>query len=292
MTNLSNGQGLPAPSCTLPAARAFLMDGDGTLYTGRQPLPGARLLIEALQEAGVPYLLLTNNATRTPEQLAAGMAEIGLPMGVEHIFTSAQATTTWLAERYGLSSRVLMVGEVGLERALAEAGFPLVSDYRQADLVVAGLDRQATYARLAEATLAIRRGCPFIATNPDRSIPTERGIEPGAGAVMAFLEAATDVQPTLIGKPQPDFFWQALARVGTPAGETVMIGDRYETDILGGYRAGMCTAAVLTGVTTAEVFASADPPATWVFEDLPELLAAWREGTPAPDVADLARQTS
>jgi 4-nitrophenyl phosphatase len=261
------------------------MDGDGTLYAGRQPLPGAGEFIAAIQEAGVPYLLLTNNATRTPEQLAQGMAEIGLPMGAEHIFTSAQATATWLARHYALSSRILVVGEVGLRTELAGAGFPLVDDYRQADLVVAGLDRQATYARLAEATLAIRRGCPFIATNPDRSIPTERGIEPGAGAVLAFLEAASDVTPTLIGKPQPDFFLQALDRVGVAAGETVMIGDRYETDILGGYRTGMCTAAVLTGVTTAEAFARANPPATWVFRDMAELLASWRAEVVAPQGA-------
>lgn len=281
MTNSGNMLGHPSPSWALPAARAFLMDGDGTLYAGRQPLPGAGTFIAAIQEAGVPYLLLTNNATRTPEQLAQGMAEIGLPIGAKHIFTSAQATATWLAGQYALSSRILAVGEVGLTTELAGVGFRLVDDYRQADLVVAGLDRQATYARLAEATLAIRRGCPFIATNPDRSIPTERGIEPGAGAVLAFLEAASDVHPTLIGKPQADFFLQALARVGTTAGETVMIGDRYETDILGGARAGMCTAAVLTGVTTAEAFNAAHPPATWVFKDLTELLAAWQEGAKA-----------
>lgn len=285
MTISGNWQGQPAQRCSLAAARAFLMDGDGTLYTGRRPLPGASAFIAALQNTGRPYLLLTNNATRTPEQLAARMADMGLPIGAEHVFTSAQATATWLAERYGLSSQVLVVGEVGLETALAGAGFPLVSDYRQADLVVAGLDREATYAKLAEATLAIRRGCPFVATNPDRSIPTERGIEPGAGAVLAFLEAASDVQPRLIGKPQPEFFLQALARLGVAPQETVMIGDRYETDILGGHRAGMCTAAVLTGVTTAEVFRNGNPPPTWVFEDMAELLAVWREGARALDVS-------
>lgn len=263
---------------TLSSARAFLLDGDGVLYRGSQALPGAQDFITVLSAAGVPFLLLTNNATRTPQQLAGKLAQMAIPVGAEQIFTSAQATASWLRSRYPDHRRILPVGEIGLLVALQAAGFTLVDDYRQADLVVAGLDRTATYAKLAEATLAIGRGCPFIGSNPDLSIPTERGIEPGAGAVLAFLEAATGVTPPVIGKPQPDFFHQALARLGVAAAKTVMIGDRYETDILGGANAGLRTAAVLTGVTSAAEFAAADPPPTWVFADLAELLAAWQDG--------------
>ncbi len=261
---------------TLATARAFLLDGDGVLYRGSQPLPGAHAFISALAAAGIPYLLLTNNATRTPEQVAEQLAQLAIPIGPQQIFTSAQATASWLRGRYPERHHVLAVGERGLRQALAEAGFTLVDDHRQAELVVAGLDRTLTYAKLAEATLAIGRGCPFVGSNPDRSIPTERGIEPGAGAVLAFLEAATGVTPPVIGKPQPAFFHQALARLGVDAADAVMVGDRYETDILGGAHAGLRTAAVLTGISTAEEFAAADPPPTWVFADLTELLAAWQ----------------
>ena len=260
----------------LSSIRAFLTDGDGVLYKGSEPLPGAREFLAALDEAGTPYLLLTNNATSTPEQIAGKMAKMQIGISPERIFNSAQAAASWLKDHYAAGSRVLAVGEVGLWTPLMAAGFTLVDDHRNAELVVAGLDRQATYAKLAEATLAINAGCPFIGTNPDLSIPTERGVEPGAGSVLAFLQAATGVAPTILGKPQPDFFHQALARLGVSAGETAMIGDRYETDILGGANAGIRTIAVLTGISSAEVFASATPPPTWVFQDLRAVLEAWQ----------------
>ncbi len=261
---------------SLSSARAFLLDGDGVLYRGLEPLPGAQRFIDALNASATPYLLLTNNAAMTPQQLAAKMVPMRIAIDAEHIFTSAQATTLWLQARYPGGTRTLVVGEDGLRLALTGGGFTLVDDYRAADLVVAGLDRTATYARLAEATLAIGRGCPFIATNPDLSIPTERGIEPGAGAVIAFLQAASGVTPPMIGKPAAPFFHQAMARLGVQPDETVMVGDRYETDILGGHNAGIRTAAVLTGISSAAEFAAANPPPTWVFEDLAALLAAWR----------------
>lgn len=259
----------------LSSARAFLLDGDGVLYRGLEPLPGAQAFIDALNTHTTPYLLLTNNAALTPQQLATKMAPMQIAIDAQHIFTSAMATAQWLQGRYPANARVLAVGEDGLRLALREAGFTLVEDYRAAELVVAGLDRTATYARLAEAALAIGRGCPFIATNPDLSIPTERGIEPGAGAVIAFLQAATGVTPPMIGKPAAAFFHQAMARLGVQPDETVMVGDRYETDILGAHNAGIRSAAVLTGITSAAEFAIASPPPTWVFQGLNELLVAW-----------------
>mgnify|MGYP001767187777 CR=1 FL=1 len=262
---------------TLSSARAFLLDGDGVLYRGLQPLPGAREFIAALTAAGAPFLLLTNNAALTPEQVAAKLAGMAIPIGSQQIFTAAQATASWLATHHPGRGRVLVVGEAGLLMALRDAGFTLVEDHRQAELVVAGLDRTLTYAKLAEATLAIGRGCPFVGSNPDRSLPTERGVEPGAGAVLAFLAAASGVTPPVIGKPQPAFFEQALARLGVAAANAVMVGDRYETDILGGANAGLRTAAVLTGISSAAEFAAADPPPTWVFADLVALLAAWQQ---------------
>lgn len=260
---------------SLSSARAFLLDGDGVLYRGPQRLSGARRFIAALNDSDTPFLLLTNNATRTPEQVSRKLAVMDINIRPEQIFTSAQATAGWLLHRYPAGSRIFCVGEAGLKNALTEAGFPLEADYQQAEIVVAALTRELTYQQLADATLAIRRGCPFIGTNPDRSFPSERGVEPGAGAVLALLETASDVKPIIIGKPQPGIFHQALERIGVSADETVMVGDRYETDILGGANAGLRSAAVLTGISSAEEFAAANPPATWVFPGLEELLAAW-----------------
>lgn len=261
---------------SLFATRAFLLDGDGVLYRGDEALPGARELIDAFNARGLPYLLLTNNASRTPEQLAAKTAALGIAIDAAHIFTSAQATARYLQTQYPAGSRVLTVGESGLTVALADAGFALVDAADEAEVVVIGLDRTATYARLAEAALAVGRGCPFIGSNPDRSVPTERGLEPGAGALLALVQAVTNVAPLIIGKPEPLFFQQALARLGVTAADTVMVGDRYETDILGGAVAGLRTAAVLTGVSSAAEFAAGNPPPTWVFPDLVTLAQAWQ----------------
>lgn len=267
---------LTSHQSSLATARAFLLDGDGVLYRGKQRLPGARRFIAALNETRTPFLLLTNNATLTPQQVSDKLARMDIAVQPCEIFTSAQATAGYLRSTHGSACRVLVVGMIGLETALTDAGYAIVEDHREAELVVAGLDRSLTYEKLAQAALAIRRGCPFIGTNPDRSFPSERGVEPGAGAVLALLEASTDVEPVIIGKPQPGIFRQALARIGTRPQDTVMVGDRYETDILGGDNVGLRTAAVLTGITTAEEFAVAVPPPTWVFPGLDELLLAWQ----------------
>lgn len=261
----------------LDTVGAFLLDLDGVLHRGKERLPGAVEFIDALHTTGTPFLVMTNNATSTPEQVAGRLCNMGVAVTPADVYSSALATVGWLQQRYPAGSRVLYVGEAGLQIALAGGGFELVDSHRDAEVVVTGLDRTITYARLAEAALAINAGCPFVATNPDRSIPTERGIEPGAGAIQAFLAASTGVAPVVIGKPETAFFALAIDRLAATPDETVMVGDRYDTDILGGARAGIRTMAVLTGISTAEELAVADHPPTWVFADLVELLAAWSD---------------
>ena len=261
----------------LDTARAFLIDLDGVLHRGKERLPGAVEFIDALNATSTPFLVMTNNATSTPDQVAARLNGMGVAVDRGQIYSSALATVGWLRQRYPAGSRALFVGELGLKTALEEGGFELVDRHSDAEVVVAALDRSVTYARLAEAALAINAGCRFVATNPDRTIPTERGIEPGAGAIQAFLETSTGVAPVVIGKPQTAFFELAMERLGCPPEQTVMVGDRYDTDILGGARAGIHTMAVLTGISTAEELAAADPAPTWVFADLVELLAAWTD---------------
>ena len=142
---------------------------------------------------------------------------------------------------------------------------------------MAGLDRQATFAKLAQATRLIRRGARFIGTNPDKTWPGENEITPGAGAILAFLEAAAETKPLIVSKPEPIMFQQALARMGSQPETTVMIGDRLETDILGGQRAGLGTVLVLSGVHTEADVERMDIHPDWTFRDIGELTQVWRK---------------
>ncbi len=249
---------------------------DGVVYAGTELLPGSREFIAQLQAEGTPFLFLTNNSSRTPGQYVEKLAGLGIRVDEDRVFTSALATAAWLRQEAPEGAAVLVIGERGIREALADQGFRLVDRHDQADYVVAGFDSTFTYEKAKEAAFAIRRGAPFIATNTDASLPTEEGQAPGAGSIIAMLEVATGVKARVIGKPEPGIFELALARLGTRPGETAMVGDRYETDIVGGHRAGLPTIGVLCGVTTAEQFATADPPPDWVFSDLAELLEAWR----------------
>jgi len=263
----------------LSAIRAFLLDLDGVVYRGEAALPGAVEFIAALQAQRVPFLFITNNSTRTPAQYVARLARRGVRVGEEAILTSALATAAYLAGLALPGTPVYVIGETGLRQALAERGFVLSDDHTLARYVVVGHDTALTWHKLAAATLAIRRGAPFIATNPDRTLPTEEGLVPGAGAILAALEAASGVSPQVIGKPEVGIFRQALARLGVAPQDTAIVGDRLETDILGGRRAGLRAIGLLSGVTTAAEFAQANPAPHGVFQDLATLLAVWRAPT-------------
>jgi HAD superfamily hydrolase (TIGR01457 family) len=254
--------------------RAFCLDMDGVLYRGETALPGARELVDFLRVRGIPHLFLTNNSTRTPRQYAEKLLRMGIRTVPERILTSAQVAVADLVRIAKPEDRILLFGSAGIREALAIAGLTLADGYADATYVLAGLDPMVTYEKLAQASLAIQRGAKFLATNGDRSFPTERGMEPGAGALLAAITATTGVAPKLYGKPEPEMFQQALRILGTPATFTGMVGDRYETDILGGKRAGLTTVAVATGVTRAEDFRRAEPPPDWFFPSVVELRAA------------------
>lgn len=264
----------------LATVRAFLLDLDGVVYRGDAALPGAAEFIAELQARRVPFLFITNNSTRTPAQYVARLSRMGMYVGEETVLTSALATAAYLAATAPRGTPLYVIGETGLRQALAERGFLLSDDHRAARYVVAGHDTTLTWRKLAGATLAIRRGAPFIATNPDRTLPTEEGLVPGAGAILAALEAASGVSPRVIGKPEVGIFRQALARLSVSPEYVAMVGDRLETDILGGHRAGLHTIGVLSGATSAQEFAQANPPPDWVFENLAALLTVWRSQLP------------
>jgi NagD protein len=239
-----------APAGPSTAPKSYLIDMDGVLVSGRSVIKGAPEFLARLEARGSKYLLLTNNPIYTPGDLSYRLKKIGLAMPPEHIFTSAMATASFLARQRGPGGTAFMIGESGLSAALHEIGF-ILTDH-EPEYVVLG---ETHSYNLDQITVAIRflvAGSKFIATNPDVTGPTEHGIAPGNGALAALMEAASGVRPFFIGKPNPLMMRMALNHLGVHSENTVMIGDRMDTDIIGGIQAGMDTVLVLSGVTRAE----------------------------------------
>jgi 4-nitrophenyl phosphatase len=231
---------------SLSEARGVLFDLDGVVYLGATALPGAQDVFDWLERQGRPYCLVTNNSTRTPRQYQDKLLAMGIRVPLQTIYTSALATAEFLKKQYPHGTSVYRIGEEGLAEALDEAGF--WPDADRPELVCVGLDQHLTYEKLKIACLAIRRGARFIATNPDRTLPTEIGLVPGNGSTVAALQTSTDVAPLVIGKPQPTMIDLAIERLGVPKEQCLIIGDRLDTDVEAGGAAGIATVLVLTGV--------------------------------------------
>jgi 4-nitrophenyl phosphatase len=257
----------------LNSLRHLIVDLDGVLYRGREPILGAAGFIGFLRAHQIHFVLATNNSTRTPHQYVDRLGQMGIPVLPHEVLTSAQATAGFLRTMAPSGARVFVIGMDGLRVALEEAGFTLVED--DASFVVAGMDFSICFDRLAQAALLIRAGARFIATNADRTFPSERGIIPGAGSLLAFLETATGVAPTVVGKPEMAMLDQALICLGAERGTTAMLGDRLETDILAGRRAGLCTILVLSGVTDQAALAASELSPDLLFRDVAELHQVW-----------------
>lgn len=255
----------------------LLIDMDGVLWRGNVPLPGLTDFFALLRHRQIEFVLATNNASRTAAYYVQRLAGFGVEISPHEVITSAQATAGYLAERSVPDTPVYFIGEDGLRESLIENGFRLVSDDGQPKYVVVGWDRHLTFDKLAQATVYIYAGASFIGTNPDRTWPSERGLLPGAGAILAALEAATGVQPTVIGKPSPLMLQSAMHRMGAAPATTAMLGDRLETDILGGLNTGLTTILVLSGVTTPDALSASPIQPHLVFENIAGLTQALRE---------------
>jgi len=252
----------------METAKHVLMDMDGVVVRGTQVVPGAPEFITRLTEAGRQFMILTNNSLYTPRDLAARLARMGLAVPPARIFTSALATAQFLhAQRP--NGTAFVIGESGLTTALHDAGYTLTED--EPDYVVIGETTQYSFSRLTQAVRLIDRGARFIATNPDTTGPTESGIVPATGAIAAMIAAATGVRPYYIGKPNALMMRTALRTIGAHSEETVMIGDRMDTDIIAGTEAGMETALVLTGVTTREAVARFPYQPTHVLDSIADI---------------------
>lgn len=255
--------------------KSLIIDMDGVLYRGTEIIPGTREFLSFLRERGIRFSLATNNATRTPQQFVDKLAAMGVSVKPGEILTSALATASYLAETAPSGARVFVVGQDGLRAALRDKGFALVEE--DADYVVAGMDFTICYEELARASLQIRAGAQFIGTNPDKTFPSERGILPGAGSLLAFLEAASGASPIIVGKPETAMMEQAMALMDARPENTAVLGDRLETDILAGRRAGLRTVLVLSGVTDLEMLSGSEYQPDLVYEDVKDLHVHWKE---------------
>jgi NagD protein len=229
--------------------QAYLMDMDGVLVHEEELIPGADLFVKRLQDAGLRFLILTNNSIYTQRDLAARLAATGLQVAPEEIWTSALATAQFLdQQRPGGSAFV--IGEAGLTTALHQVGYVLSE--REPDYVVLGETRSYSLQRITHAIRLIHAGTRFIATNPDPVGPSPAGLLPATGSVAALISKATGVEPYFVGKPNPLMMREALRAIDAHSQTTVMIGDRMDTDIVAGMEAGMQTVLVLTGITSRE----------------------------------------
>jgi len=252
----------------LEAVENLIVDMDGVLWRGDQPLPGLERFFQTVRRLGVRFVLATNNASKSGDEYVAKLKRFGVQVTLDEILTSPQATAAYLAQ-HAPQARVFVIGEPGLAAELRARGLDVVNDApARATHVVVGWDRTLTYDKLAEACLLIRRGATFIGTNPDVTYPSERGIVPGNGATLAALRASTGVEPIIIGKPQPEMMLQAMARMGGTPENTAVVGDRLDTDILGGHNAGLTTILVLTGVTSLEEAHDGAIRPDYVFQDI------------------------
>jgi 4-nitrophenyl phosphatase len=263
---------------------ALIIDMDGVLWHGEQAIAGLNEFFQLLRERAMPFVLATNNASHTNTQYINKLARMGVSVAAKEILTSGMATAIYLAEHKDpANTRIFVLGEEGARLPLLEQGFTLTDLYQLntaetpnagADIVVCGKDETINWDKLSTATLNLQKGAEFIATNADTTLPTELGLVQGNGAILAALHAATGRTPTVIGKPKPIIYQQALALLGTTAEKTIVIGDRLDTDILGAVRTGIRSLMVLTGASSTADIEPLDYAPTWVLPDLQAVTAA------------------
>jgi HAD hydrolase, TIGR01457 family len=255
--------------------KAYFIDLDGTMYRGKDRIPTAEAFIKRLQEAQIPFLFVTNNATKTPAQVAENLrVNYGTEVSADEVYTSGVAAVDYLKSHFNVN-RVMVIGEEAIKNQVEAAGYTLVSE--EPEVVLQSLDRNVTYKDLETATLAIRSGATYIVTNIDSNLPSEKGPIPGSGAITGFLKVATQVEPIIIGKPSSVIMESALDYLNAKfpdrhftKEDIAMVGDNYQTDIQAGIQYGMDTLMVLTGFSTREDLEKVEEQPTHLVEDLSE----------------------
>lgn len=249
--------------------RGYLLDLDGTIYRGTEAVPGAEAFLAHLREEQIPYLFLTNNSSATPQQVAKRLQQMGIEATADEVYTSSMATAQYLSEQ-AEEARVYAIGEEGLRTELLSRGFNLTEEAPK--YVVVGIDKEFSYEKLAIAARAVRNGAALIATNGDAALPSNHGLIPGNGSLVAAVEVASGAKATFIGKPEPIIVRYALGKLGTHTGDTLIVGDNLHTDIEAGANSGLDSLLVLTGYSTREDAQRHAVHPTHVAEDLAEWL--------------------
>ncbi|MFN3160824.1 MAG: HAD-IIA family hydrolase [Rubinisphaera brasiliensis] len=234
---------------TLMSQHGLLLDMDGVIYRGSELIPGADDFVGQLLDLGIPFSFLTNNSQRTRRDVATKIRRMGMPVEDYHVYTCALATATFLSEQKP-NGTAYVIGEGGLHSALHDVGYSIVDSHP--DYVVVGEGRTFTMEMLERACNLIKGGAKLIATNMDPNCPTQHGLRPGCGAIVAMLESATGMKAFSVGKPSPIMMRSARKELGLSASQTTIIGDTMETDILGGVQLGYQTVLVLSGGTRRE----------------------------------------
>jgi HAD superfamily hydrolase (TIGR01457 family) len=259
----------------MSAFEGVVFDLDGTVYVDEQPIPGAPDVIRGVRETGAEVLFLTNNATNTPDQYQRRLAAMDVPVEREAILTAGVTTATYVAETHP-DATAFVFGEQALHDALETAGVATTSDPAAGDVVVAALDRDLDYDSLTGLLRAFGDDPAYVATNPDRTRPGDDGLVPSTGLVIGAVQGMTGREPDRVaGKPSQVTTDVAMERLGFAPEDCLLVGDRLDTDIEMGVRAGMTTALVLTGVTDRDDVESSDVSPDHVLEsiaDVPALL--------------------
>lgn len=256
----------------LDAIQSFLLDMDGTVYLGPNPIPGAPEFIRFLRESGRHFLFFTNNSSSHAQMYAEKLVGMGIPATPEEILTSGEATVRFLLSTTPYR-RLFVMGTPSFESEIDAAGFTRTSDEPEA--VVLAFDRTLTYAKLERACLLLREGLPYYATNPDKVCPTEYGYIPDCASMAALLSEATGRQPEFVGKPNPAMVRMALEKLDAAPDTTAIVGDRLYTDMQVAYNAGIASILVLSGESKGADLDGVERRPDFVFPSVRELHAAF-----------------
>jgi len=257
-----------------PEIKSLILDMDGVIWKADSPIGNLNAIFNIIHARGINVAFATNNGTLTPEMYRDRLARFGIIVEAWQVVTSSLVAAHLLCQSLPGGGPVFVIGETGLLDALREKNFiPLpIEEAGSAQAVVMGVDRGINYLKMSEAALLVRRGVPFIVTNPDKSFPTTRGEIPGAGAWASVIITATGITPIYAGKPAPALFELARERLGTSKKETLIVGDRLETDITGGQADGCPVGLVLSGISTREQGEAWRPTIDIIAADLSSLI--------------------
>lgn len=255
--------------------KALIIDMDGVVWKADSPIGDLESTFNRIRERGLKFVFATNNSTKTSEQYVERLGKFSVDVEPWQVITSSQAAAHAVAQKFPKGTKVFMIGEDGIQMALEEKGFEIVStdNADNAEVFVMGIDREINFDKVAEATLLVRKGVPFYATNTDKTFPTPRGEIPGSGAWISIITTATGIEPIVAGKPYPFLMDLSLEKLGVKKDEALVVGDRLETDIAAGQGAGISCALVLSGVSTQDEADKWKPEIEIVANSLAELVA-------------------